>query len=109
MVAYRRSLIVVALSLQMILLLLPLAEPQAQVTYSVGKEWVRVWVNTDGSIDILYNITVTYNSGSPQGIVTVGMPKGGFTVEYAKDISGTSLRYADVSDSTVLMLRSSNQ
>jgi hypothetical protein len=58
---------------------------------------VRVWINSDGSIDIQYNITMTYLSGSPQGIVTVGMPKGGFQINYVEDLSGSSLQFNDVS------------
>jgi hypothetical protein len=70
---------------------------QAQVTYTVNKEWVKIWINNDGSINIQYNITMTYLSGSPQGIVTVGMPKGGFKIMYAKDLSDSSLQFNDVS------------
>ena len=97
MVVHSRRLIAIILSLQVMLLFFPFAEPQAQVAYSVSQEWVNVWINTDGSIDILYNITLTYTSGSPQGIVTVGLPKGGYTIQYAKDISGSTLKYADAS------------
>jgi hypothetical protein len=70
---------------------------QAQVTYNVSQEWVRIWINTDGSIDIQYNITMTYLSDSPQGIVTVGMPKGGFQINYVNDLSGANLQFNDVS------------
>jgi hypothetical protein len=70
---------------------------QAQITYVVSKEWSKIWVNKDGSIDLMCNITMSYTSGSPQGIVTVGMPKGGFQVEYVRDISGSSLQYSDAS------------
>lgn len=70
---------------------------QVQITYSVNQEWVRIWINGDGSIDIQYNITLTYLSGAPQGIVTVGMTQGGFQVQYARDISNSSLQFNDVS------------
>jgi hypothetical protein len=70
---------------------------QAQITYRVDREWVQVWINPDGSIDIKYNITMTYLSGSPQGIVPVGMPKGGFQIRYVRDLSNSSLQYQDVS------------
>ena len=98
MVNRSRSLIVIILCLQVMLLFYPIAEPRAQaIAYNVGKEWAKVWVNTDGSIDVMYNITLTYTSGSPQGIVTVGMPKGGYSIQYTKDISGTTLKATDVS------------
>jgi len=89
------SIILLATCISFFLILIPLA--QAQITYTVNQEWVRVWINGDGSIDIKYNITLTYLSGSPQGIVTVGMPKGGFRIDYVKDLSNASLQYEDVS------------
>jgi len=77
--------------------LIPICVAQAAITYTVSQEWVRVWINTDGSIDIQYNITLAYTSGSPQGIVTVGMPKGGFQIQSVRDASGADLDYTDVS------------
>ena len=69
----------------------------AQVAYSVDKEWVQIWVNKDGSVDILYNITITYTSGKPEGVVTVGMPKKNFQVHYVRDVNGEGLAYQTVS------------
>jgi len=89
------SFILLVFCISFFSMLVPLA--QAQVTYTVNQEWVRIWINKDGSIDIQYNITLTYLSGSPQGIVTVGMPKGGFRIEYVQDLSKSSLQYKDVS------------
>jgi hypothetical protein len=73
----------------------PLAH--AQVTYSVSKEWMKAWINPDTSVDILYNITFSYLSGSPQGVFDVGMPKTGFQVHYVEDASGSALTYQDIS------------
>ncbi len=67
------------------------------VAYSVSQEWVQVQINSDASINLEYNITVTYLSGSPQGIVTVGMPQGGFQILNVQDISGSTLQFLDVS------------
>jgi hypothetical protein len=67
------------------------------VAYNIDKEWVQITINKDRSIYILYNITITYTGGSPQGIVTVGMPQGGFQIVSVQDISGDSLNYEDVS------------
>lgn len=89
--------VLLILCVQITILKIPSAEAQIEIEYSVSQEWVQIWVNTDGSIDFRYNITLTYLSGFPQGIVTVGMPKGGFQIQNAKDISGTSLQYDDVS------------
>lgn len=70
----------------------------APVTYRVSKEWVQIWVNDDGSIDILYNITLIYTSGSPEGIITVGMPKKGFQIQYVRDVEGNDLEYQPISN-----------
>ena len=67
------------------------------VTYTVSQEWAKVQVNQDSWIYVLYNITFAYLSGSPQGIFTVAMPKGGFQVQYVQDLSGSSLQYQDSS------------
>jgi hypothetical protein len=75
----------------------PLAKASSSVAYSVSQEWAQIQINTDRSIYLLYNISYTYLSGSPQGIFRVGMPKGGFQVHYVQDLSGTSLDYQDVS------------
>ena len=87
----------ILLILCLTLLSIPLPSATAQVTYTVNQEWARIWINKDGSIDLQYNITMTYLSGSFQGIVTVGMPMGGFNIQYARDSSGNSLRCEDVS------------
>jgi hypothetical protein len=81
-------------------MLIPFVQAQVPITYTVNQEWVQLWINTDGSIDIKYNITLTYLSGSPQGIVTVGLPKGGFQIQYVRDLTNNSLQYRDVSNST---------
>jgi hypothetical protein len=63
------------------------------VTYGVTQEWVRVEINHDGSLNIFYNITFQYLSGSPQGIFTLGMPKAGYQIQAVEDIAGDSLEY----------------
>jgi hypothetical protein len=70
---------------------------QGTVTYSVNKEWMKVWINTDSSVNVLYNITFAYVSGSPQGYFDVGMPKGGFQVGYAENLSDAPLQFRDAS------------
>ncbi len=88
-------LIAIVLCVSFIFAAVPVAH--AQVTYMVNQEWVYITVNSDGSIGLQYNLTVTYLSGSPQGIVTVGMPQGGFSVQFVQDNSGQTLSYQDTS------------
>jgi hypothetical protein len=75
---------------------MPLTRAQ-DITYSVNQEWTKVWINTDSSVNVLYNITLTYLTGLPQGLLDVGMSKGGFQVNYVEDLSGSSLQYNDIS------------
>jgi len=63
------------------------------VTYGVTQEWVRVEINHDGSLNIFYNITFQYLSGSPQGIFTLGMPKAGYQIQAVEDLAGDSHEY----------------
>ncbi len=68
----------------------------AAVQYRIDKEWAVVWIKDDASIDILYNITITYES-SALGYLTIGLPDRGFTVASVTNLVGTSLSYDDVS------------
>ncbi len=69
----------------------------AQITYSVSQEWLKVWINTNATVDFLYNVSFTYLSGSPQGYFDLGMPKSGFQIHYVEDPTGSSLQYQDIS------------
>jgi len=65
--------------------------------YYFNKEWAKVYINEDGSIDLLYNITITCIRLSI-GYVTVGMPAPNFHIGYVKDFpSGATLNYEDKS------------
>jgi len=54
-------------------------------TFYVDREWVKIWINQDGSIELLYNITITLDSGDPINFVSVGQPRGDFITGQAKD------------------------
>ena len=71
------------------------------VTYSVTQEWVRVEINYDGSLNIFYNITFQYLSGSPQGIFTLGMPKADYQIQAVEDWAGDTLEYESAFYDTV--------
>jgi len=90
------NLALILLALYIPLALMPVTLVQAAPTYVVNQEWVQIWINKDGSIDIQYNITLTYTSEA-EGIVTVGMPKGGFQILSVQDLSNVSLHREDVS------------
>ncbi len=92
------STLILLLSLSISILAGVASISKNQITYRVEKEWVQIWVNEDGSIDILYNVTLIYTSGSPEGIITIGMPKGDFQIQYVKNIEGENLEYQSFSE-----------
>ncbi|MEM3013576.1 MAG: hypothetical protein QXI71_02975 [Candidatus Bathyarchaeia archaeon] len=86
----------------LVVLLVPCVMPcifsaKSAVTYTVNNVWVQITINRDRSINIMYNITLIYTSGSPQGIITVGMPKKGFRIDTVQDLKGNVLSYKDIS------------
>ncbi len=69
----------------------------AQRQYSFGQEWAQVWINPDGSIDLSYNISLTLDFGQEINWISIGQPKGDFTVGSAVDQFGNTLETEDVS------------
>ena len=65
--------------------------------YYFGQEWVKIWINPDGSIDLFYNMSLTLESGSDIHYVLIGQPKGDFTIGQASDQYGTALNASDAS------------
>jgi hypothetical protein len=66
------------------------------IVYSVNHEWVQIFINQDGTVDLTYNITLTVTSGVIHGFY-VGQPKSDFTRGQAADQYGNSLQVADAS------------
>lgn len=66
------------------------------VTYRIDKEWATIWINEDSSIELHYNITITYESNA-QGWIIVGMPASGFYIDSVTNLEGTALTYNDLS------------
>jgi len=81
----------------LLVLFAPLRPCLAQVMYKIDREWVQITINKDRSIYLFYNITIMYTFGSPEGIVTVGMPQGEFQIISVQDASGADLSYEDIS------------
>ena len=68
-------------------------------TIHLEHEWVKIWIKQEGTIDLLYNISLTLDSGDNINYVTVGQPNSDFTIGEAKDQYGNMLD-ASTSDST---------
>jgi hypothetical protein len=68
-------------------------------SYHLGQEWAKIWINTNGTIDLSYNISITLDSGDPINFIEVGQPNGDFTIGSAADQFGQSLSTLDTSSS----------
>lgn len=70
---------------------------QAQdLVYHLDHEWTRVWINKDGTIDLLYDIRIVCDSGVLHW-VEVGQPNRDFTIGEAFDEHNSQLGATDTS------------
>jgi len=70
----------------------------AQRQYHLEHEWAKIWINPeDGSIDLLYDISITLDSGPDINYVNIGQPQGDFTRGIAMDQYGHTLSTSDAS------------
>jgi len=78
----------------------------AQRQYHLDHEWTQIWINPeDGTIDILYDISITLNSGDNINFVYVGQPKRDFTIGAAMDQQGHTLESSDASSGSDYRVR----
>ena len=70
----------------------------AQRQYHLEHEWAKIWINQDGTIDLLYDISITLDSGEAISYVYVGQPESDFTIGMAMDQYGHTLTTADESE-----------
>jgi hypothetical protein len=68
--------------------------------YHFGQEWAKIWINSDGSIDLFYNMSLTLDSGQDIHYVLIGQPKGDFTISQAADQYGNALSTSDASSAS---------
>jgi hypothetical protein len=72
----------------------------AQISYHLDHEWVEIWINPNGTIDVLYNMSVVCDSGVIHYVV-VGQPNGDFTIGEAQDNAGHALTATDMGGARV--------
>ena len=65
--------------------------------YYFGHEYVKIWINQDRSIDLLYDRSLTLESGREINWIEIGQPKGDFTIGEAADQNGNALNTSDTS------------
>jgi hypothetical protein len=94
----KKRFLLIALSVALVFAAFLSATAQAWTgTYHLEHEWVKIWINQNGSIDLLYDIQLTLDSGDTISKVFVGQPKRDFTIGPAVDEYGLELTASDVS------------
>jgi len=73
--------------------------------YHLGQEWIKIWINPDGTIDLFYNISITLDSGDNISYVLVGQPTHDFTMGSAIDQYSYSLSMSDASSGSGYKVR----
>ena len=68
--------------------------------YHLDQEWIKIWINQDGSIDLFYNISITLDSGDNINFIKVAQPQGDFTIGNATDQYGNLLSTSDASSAS---------
>jgi len=76
-----------------------------QRQYHIEHEWAKIWINQNGTIDLLYDINITLNSGPNINYVLVGQPQGDFTIGAAVDQYGHTLTTSDASSGSDYKVR----
>jgi hypothetical protein len=94
MVTYRKHLLLLSLSL---IVVLGVINVKAQtLIYHLNHEWVKIWINQDGTIDVLYDVEITCDQGTLHWF-EIGQPNDDFIIGGAIDESGTELPTSDES------------
>ena len=74
------------------------------VQYHVEKEWVKVWINQDGTIDLQYNLRLVCDQGS-FSYIFFDQPVGDFKIGEAVDTAGHALKFEDASQDSDYKVR----
>jgi len=76
-----------------------------QRQYHLEHEWAKIWINPNGTIDLLYDISLTLDSGPDINFVYVGQPQRDFTIGTAIDQYGRTLTASDASSGSDYRVR----
>lgn len=104
MVKKRLHLIVVVFALTLFTISISAVNAQER-EYHFDHEWVKIWINQDGTIDLFYDMSLTLDSGQNINYVLIGQPQGDFTVGEAFDQYGHSLAMSDASSGSDYKVR----
>ncbi len=90
-----RSLLVILSAMFILMTFVGTAAAQRQ--YYLEHEWAKIWINQNGTIDLLYDISITLDSGPNINFVYIGQPQRDFTIGTAMDQYGHTLVTTDAS------------
>jgi len=78
----------------------------AERQYHLEHEWVKIWINPEnGTIDLLYDVSLTLDSGDDINFVYIGQPQRDFTIGTAMDQYGHTLTATDTSSGSDYKVR----
>jgi hypothetical protein len=104
MVRKRFHRLIIAFLLLMFVMLTSFVSAQERVYY-FEHEWTKIWINQDGTIDLLYDVNLVLDSGSNINYILIGQPKGDFTIGEASDQHGHPLSTSDASSGSDYKVR----
>ncbi len=76
----------------------------ADIQYHLEKQWVKIWINTDGTIDLQYTLRIVCDQGSIR-YVTFDQPVGDFKIGEAVDENGQPLSIEDATEASDYKVR----
>jgi len=71
----------------------------AEIQYHLEKQWVRIWINNDGMIDLQYTLRIVSDQGGIR-YVLFDQPVGDFKIGEAFDADGHPLTIEDATQGT---------
>ena len=73
--------------------------------YHFGREYVQIWINQDGTIDLTYIMSLTLDSGANINFVWIGQPNGDFDIGESVDQYRRALAAEDASSGSDYKVR----
>jgi hypothetical protein len=101
----KSRLLTIALTIFLVQMTISSAFAQ-NLSFSLDPEGVTIWINQNGYVDLLYNITLKQNAGSSDlHWLEIGQPTADFTIVQAMDQYGNPLQASDSSSGTDYKVR----
>ena len=75
-----------------------------EIQYHLEKQWVKIWVNTDGTIDLQYTIRIVCDQGRIR-YVNLDQPVYDFKIGQASDSDGHALTFEDATQGSDYKVR----